>query len=515
MQSFGLKDIPVEKVNDESLGLTPYVESLCEFVLKCETPMTIAIQGDWGSGKTSMLNMIREKIDDETITVWFNTWQYSQFDMQDDLPVSMLTQFVKAIGGDNEKKLGDSIRSFAKKGLGTFVKTVATVGAGGLGGELAQKGVEKLIDGMSPGDLDQSEQIKVMRQEISRTVDEKIKGKANGKIVVFVDDLDRLPPEKAVELLEVLKNFLDISGCVFILAVDYGVVVTGVAKKYGGNFDKQKGRSFFDKIIQLPFNMPISHYDASQYCETLLKKLGVEYSDQDISNYIDLATYSVGFNPRGLKRIFNLLLLLNITAKKQNILIESHGAKIGEKQRTIFAILCLQSAFDTVYEFLLKNLSNLDNNIFKDLSNVETLLSNPKYVPIFKEEEDKENLAQRISLFMETFYQSIQHSSDADLDNLSANEIEVLKRILSFSAITSTEETKIRKTNPRYNIEELKKFDVGFVGVQYGINGLTKMDASDLKSYKFQYTGDNMKGKRNWIEIQEFNNAVDAKLKKL
>ena len=41
MQSFGLKDVPVEKITDETLGLSPYVESLCEFVLNCETPMTI------------------------------------------------------------------------------------------------------------------------------------------------------------------------------------------------------------------------------------------------------------------------------------------------------------------------------------------------------------------------------------------------------------------------------------------------------------------------------------------
>ena len=48
-----------------------------------------------------------------------------------------------------------------------------------------------------------------------------------------MDDLDRLEHRKAVELLEVLKLFFDVEGCVFILAIDYDVVVKGVTAKYG------------------------------------------------------------------------------------------------------------------------------------------------------------------------------------------------------------------------------------------------------------------------------------------
>ncbi len=47
------------------------------------------------------------------------------------------------------------------------------------------------------------------------------------KVVFFVDDLDRIPPGDAVEVLEALKNIFDIPNCVFILAIDYDVVVKG------------------------------------------------------------------------------------------------------------------------------------------------------------------------------------------------------------------------------------------------------------------------------------------------
>ncbi len=75
----------------------------------------------------------------------------------------------------------------------------------------------------------------------------------NARVVVFVDDLDRLQPQKAVEVLETMKIFLDCERCVFVLAVDYDVVARGVKAKYGDTLSDEKGKSFFDKIIQLPF----------------------------------------------------------------------------------------------------------------------------------------------------------------------------------------------------------------------------------------------------------------------
>ncbi len=55
---FGNTDKPIEKTVNDTFGIRSYVDGLCRFILNCDTPMTISIQGDWGSGKTSMMNMI-------------------------------------------------------------------------------------------------------------------------------------------------------------------------------------------------------------------------------------------------------------------------------------------------------------------------------------------------------------------------------------------------------------------------------------------------------------------------
>jgi predicted KAP-like P-loop ATPase len=51
----GLRDIPVLDKDNDLLGMSHYAKALTDFITRCQTPMTIALQGDWGSGKSSLL----------------------------------------------------------------------------------------------------------------------------------------------------------------------------------------------------------------------------------------------------------------------------------------------------------------------------------------------------------------------------------------------------------------------------------------------------------------------------
>lgn len=78
-------------------------------------------------------------------------------------------------------------------------------------------------------------------------------------------------------MLEVLKLFLDCDRCVFVLAVDYEVVTLGIKQKFGNDVSKEKGRSFFDKIIQLPFKVPVANYDIHKYVRDMMQQIS-EYT---------------------------------------------------------------------------------------------------------------------------------------------------------------------------------------------------------------------------------------------
>ena len=75
----GITDEPIKSFEQDTLNLEHYVAALLEFIKTTDTPMTIGVQGQWGSGKTSMLNSIKKHLDSETEyrQIWINSWELS------------------------------------------------------------------------------------------------------------------------------------------------------------------------------------------------------------------------------------------------------------------------------------------------------------------------------------------------------------------------------------------------------------------------------------------------------
>jgi hypothetical protein len=123
---------------------------------------------------------------------------------------------------------------------------------------------QTLVDGASGGQgaSPGGPSLGKLQEEFATLVERVVRSSSEhpqNRFIIFVDDLDRIRPEKAVSLLEVLKNFMEVKNCVFVLACDYEVIRQGVRLKFGIE-DDEKARAFFDKIIQVPFQMPVSQY---------------------------------------------------------------------------------------------------------------------------------------------------------------------------------------------------------------------------------------------------------------
>ena len=417
---FGNTDKPVEKIENDTFGIGMYVDGLCNFIVNCDSPMTISIQGDWGSGKTSMMNMIKKKISDKVHPIWFNTWQFSQFQMQNELTVSMLCALLSELDYSQEKvkKVVGFLSGAAKTAAGILTEMVA----GGIA-------ADKVTGALEGGNLDFAEEIKNLKTKFQEAVNDKLKKTQKDRVVIFVDDLDRLQPSKAVELLEVLKVFLDCENCVYVLAVDYEVVTQGIKQKFGDMVGEQKGKSFFDKIIQLPFKMPVAQYDICKYVTDQLSKMNMKTDSTDVKDYVDLISLSIGCNPRSMKRLFNTYLLIDI------ILQSTFSSKNRDNVRKLlFATICMQMEFDELYEYIVVNRNTLDGEMLVELTG--DILSNDE----LKESlgiTDEGEIA-RISAYMKKFNAVLQLDDDAEI---SEEEIENLKEILSFSTVTSVNAT--------------------------------------------------------------------------
>lgn len=345
--------------NPDRLGTGGYAVSLAEFIRSCETPMTIGIQGEWGSGKTSLLNMIREDIEEaerthyksvikgseEYKTIWVNTWEHSLMRTPEECLLSIIEEIIEEIAEvDGNYKTAER----AKKALAGLAQGALKVGAGMAFGSGGYQVADELL---APAAVNK---IKMLRQSLEAIVESVVSRDHNKvkRFIVFIDDLDRLEPSIAVLVLELLKNVFTIPNCVFVLAIDYQVVVKGLKGKFGEQTEENEWefRAFFDKIIQLPFMMPMATYDLKNYITSHL--LDIQYFQPSEKFFLEdgrltrVVSLTLGHNPRSMKRLLNALSLIklhNRDAMKETI-----------TRQLVFALVCCQISLPRVYELLLR-----------------------------------------------------------------------------------------------------------------------------------------------------------------
>ncbi|WP_431801904.1 KAP family P-loop NTPase fold protein [Microbacterium sp. bgisy203] len=349
----------------DRLGISHYYDGLATFVRDCHTPMTIAVQGDWGSGKTTALNFIQHRLEhpDETAggsaedagsvststpplrteVITFDTWLYSQFDLGDELIFSLAREIIVPLAGDSEqgKALLKSFVAFGAHAVAKGALFLGTITGWSAAADAAvgatKAGVSAYREAQANRPSDVVGHLKKMREQFAATVDEFCKSKRIDRVVIVIDNLDRVQPRRAIDILESLKLFFEVPNCVFILAIDLDVVVRGTTEKYG-EMPARKARQFFDKIIQVPFAMPVASYDVHQMLSAHFK-LHLDKTDSLVS----LVRAAVGTNPRAIKRMSNSFELLCLVARTELSL---------ELQRAMVAMICIQTAFPAVHELI-------------------------------------------------------------------------------------------------------------------------------------------------------------------
>lgn len=310
----GSTDVPLAEQADDRLAIRTYAQGLARFVRECQTPMTIAVQGEWGSGKTSLMQLVRRSLEpaagaedrSEVLCHWFDAWQYGATGDAELLGVQLLRDLTKTLQQRCDEnniavvravdKLKRGFSAFAAPAAKAVVSGATSTATGGLvNGEV-------LAGGLFGGSGVEVGEIREAFETVVKTA-----VSTNGRVVVFVDDLDRIRPARAVALLEVLKNFMDVRDTVFVVACDYDVVREGVRDLMGIS-DDVKVEAFFHKIFQVPFQMPIAAYTVRPLlAEWIIAKVGKlngesESVAKDISPLIEDA---VGTNPRAFKRYLN------------------------------------------------------------------------------------------------------------------------------------------------------------------------------------------------------------------
>lgn len=361
------------------LGMDVKCRGIAEFLRTCDTPMTVSIQGDWGTGKTTsmqlIINELKKKANQNGICdIWFNTWQFSVLCDSSKLIIHLMKMMFKELESKAKELLDEDTKErFVeknKKARGTLAKIVGinaikaaltSIPGIGIGFDTAFSCYDQIkeigSDANKSGTTDQinaefneAELVVEMKHHIEALIQMLTgEGKPFDRIYLFIDDLDRLEPIVAVELMEGIKNFIDCKGCVFVLAVDNEVVERGLQakygkEKYGAAFDSEKARKFFDKIIQVPFRLPVNTYNITKYIAHFLRNRNAE----DMADRY--AALLAGFdetNPRTIKRSFNLFRL-------QEKIVSASGAMERDKESDLrqYALMLFKIESERLYERL-------------------------------------------------------------------------------------------------------------------------------------------------------------------
>jgi len=442
-------DKPKESHEGDLLKIEKYTDGLIKFIEFSATPITIGVQGEWGSGKTSLLNTIKEDLCDKEgakhYSIWLNTWEYSLLSSPDETLIKIISGLVSQIG-ELTKNQNTEHGKKAAAALGSLMK-----GFGGVMGGFGGKAIEMAGDVIESSTTNRSSDnsIKALRVALQNVIDDAIQSSNGSKkaFIFFIDDLDRLDPAVAVNILELIKNLFDLKKCIFVLAIDYGVVVKGLQSKFGVMTEENEWefRAFFDKIIQLPFSMPISSYDVSRYLKSHLVKVQYfEESDLDnesiLKNIVEIVSLSVGTNPRALIRLANSVGLIEIIRGNE---------KITAEERVIeFALVCIQVAYPIIYGFIQKepdfttwdeqfSLEILKNKKI-DMSDLENIKDREEF-----DEDWEQNLWKlcQINSFLKQNVYQLSKLLNFIRNNLPKDNNETmdvtLNRLLSMSSVTS------------------------------------------------------------------------------
>ncbi|MCL5126491.1 MAG: KAP family NTPase [Deltaproteobacteria bacterium] len=285
-------DAPIKDSKEDFFRRWPFAQRVAQTIAGHIDPgsIVIGIYGAWGEGKTTVLNFIEEELSNHSDVVCFrfNPWRFPD---EAKLLNNFFTDLINALG----KSLSTKVEK-----LGELVSKFGTAPASILGRGEAAKTLGQLLSSV---ELDK------LRDRVERTLKEEGK-----RVVVLMDDIDRLDKIEIQAVFRLIKLTVDFNYTAYVLAFDNDMVSSALQERYGET-DSNAGRNFLEKIVQVPLRLP-SVFPASltRFCfmsiYQALKEAQIELSEDDIRafmrHFIDGLQIRLK-TPRMAKRYGNIL----------------------------------------------------------------------------------------------------------------------------------------------------------------------------------------------------------------
>ncbi len=275
-----------------------------------ETPVTIGIHGDWGAGKSSILEMIEARLepDKKVLCLKFNGWRFQGFE---DAKIALIEGIVTGLlemrpllnrakaSVRNVFKRIDWLKAARKAGGLAFtaftgmptpdqIQGIINAGQALLANPrqvVTRENLEGTIENVK-GLLkpDESKNVPEEIAEFRKAFNELLKDADIEQLIVLIDDLDRCLPDTAIETLEAIRHFVFMEKTAFVIAADEAMIEYAVRRHFPELPDttgpQTYSRNYLEKLIQVPFRIPaLGDIETRIYVSLLL--VGAKLPDKD------------------------------------------------------------------------------------------------------------------------------------------------------------------------------------------------------------------------------------------
>jgi hypothetical protein len=201
---------------------------------------------------------------------------------------------------------------------------------------------------------------------------EKVFPRGPARVIVYIDDLDRCPPDKVVEVLEAVQLLVQTPLFIAVLAIDERYITRALEQHYKGVLSRNghpSASDYLEKIIQLPYRVrSISDKALSSYLQSQIliqdNTIGSakfsEFTRDEFTLLLDCCKH-IDLSPRTLKRLTNVYKLFKIVCR-------TRGTQLTlEQQQTILALLALSGR----YPDLMRHIFNAIEACFEENRNAK------------------------------------------------------------------------------------------------------------------------------------------------
>lgn len=249
---FNLSDEPIQTPEDDQFGIDPFARSLAHSIRSMNSPRgaTIAINGAWGSGKSSAVNLIRYHLKSaldsgELQIIDFKCWWFRG---EEALTLAFLQELNSAL----TKSVGQKTREIVPKLGRTLLQAGPVVGpainlaSGGLFGALSSGSMD-----FTKRFFPEGESVEDLFNQLSSVLTQQ-----NRRFLIVIDDIDRLTPQEALAVFRLVRSVGRLPNVIYILVFDRELAEKAVQEHY-----PSEGPHFLEKIIQASFEAPLPPRD--------------------------------------------------------------------------------------------------------------------------------------------------------------------------------------------------------------------------------------------------------------